>query len=207
MFTWRLPPTDRSYCDEVIADIHFPRQWLQSCDWPTVSIYYVEVLHTCLTVSWLVSVVLAGGGVEEDNGENIQVPHAVDPCEESTVELEGVVSNVPVTLTDLMREHLESLKKRSWPSSDHEASGKRHSMLNVVSYYSLGLRWRRWQSRLHMLKLPASRTWTWRLHPKNSVQVTMSADMFYFHSCFIPPLFKADLIPQSSGLWHRRKLV
>lgn len=72
--------------------------------------YSVEVLHTCLqTVSWLVSDVLAGGGVEEDNGENIQVPHAVDPCEKSAVELEGVVANVPVTLTDLMREHLESV--------------------------------------------------------------------------------------------------
>lgn len=50
---------------------------------------------------------LARGGIEEDNGENIQVPHAVDPGEKSAVELEGVVSNVPVTLTDLMREHLE----------------------------------------------------------------------------------------------------
>lgn len=64
-------------------------------------------------MSRLVSVVLVGGGIEEDNGENIQVPHAVDPCEKSTVDLEGVVSTVPVTFTDLVKEHLESFLKSS----------------------------------------------------------------------------------------------
>lgn len=45
---------------------------------------------------------LVGGGVEEDNGENIQVPHAVDPRENSAVDLEGVVPAVPVTFADLV---------------------------------------------------------------------------------------------------------
>lgn len=49
-----------------------------------------------------------GGGVEEDDGEDVQVPHAVDPREESTVDLESVVSAVPVAFTDLVK------NKKSW---------------------------------------------------------------------------------------------
>lgn len=61
------------------------------------------MLHTCMfTFSWL-SIVLVGGGVEEDNGENIQVPHAVGPCEKGTVDLEIVLSPVPRTFTDLVK--------------------------------------------------------------------------------------------------------
>lgn len=66
--------------------------------------YTVGMLQTCmLTVFWLVSVVLVGGCIEEDNGENIEIPHAVDPCEKGTVDLESVVSPVPVTFTDLVK--------------------------------------------------------------------------------------------------------
>lgn len=43
------------------------------------------------------------GSIEEDNGEDIQVPHAVDPCEKGAVDLESVVSQVPVTFTDLLK--------------------------------------------------------------------------------------------------------
>jgi len=45
---------------------------------------------------------LVGGHIEEDDGEHIQVPHAIDPREESTVDLEPVVPPVPGTLTDLV---------------------------------------------------------------------------------------------------------
>lgn len=64
-----------------------------------------------------------GGGVEEDDGEDVQVPHAVDPREESTVDLESVVSAVPVAFTDLVK------NKKSWnvlpepKRDDHKTSG------------------------------------------------------------------------------------
>lgn len=48
---------------------------------------------------------LVGWGVEEDDGENIQIPHAEDPCEDSTVDLEGVVAAVQVSITNLERQH------------------------------------------------------------------------------------------------------
>lgn len=54
---------------------------------------------------------LVGGGIEEDNGENIQVPHAVDPCEKSAVDLESVVSPVPVTFTDLVRKYERNMSQ------------------------------------------------------------------------------------------------
>lgn len=49
---------------------------------------------------------LVGWSVEEDDGEDVQVPHAKDPREESTVALEGVAATSQVTLTDLETEHL-----------------------------------------------------------------------------------------------------
>lgn len=64
-----------------------------------------------------------GGSVEEDDGEDVQVPHAVDPREESTADLESVVSAVPVAFTDLVK------NKKSWnvlsepKRDDHKTSG------------------------------------------------------------------------------------
>lgn len=48
---------------------------------------------------------LVGRSVEEDDGEDVQVPHAEDPREESTVDPEGVVAAGQVTLTHLETQH------------------------------------------------------------------------------------------------------
>lgn len=48
---------------------------------------------------------LVGWSVEEDDGEDVQVPHAEDPREESTVDLEGVVAAGQVALTHLETQH------------------------------------------------------------------------------------------------------
>lgn len=61
------------------------------------------MLQTCVLPWSRLSVVLVGRGVEEDNGEHIQVPHAVGSCEKSTVHLQSVVSPVPVTFTNLKK--------------------------------------------------------------------------------------------------------
>lgn len=60
------------------------------------------IFHTCVQTVSRLAAVLVGRGVEEDDGENVQVPHAVDAREKSAVDLEGVVATVPVTLTHLV---------------------------------------------------------------------------------------------------------
>lgn len=65
-----------------------------------------------------------GGSVEEDDGEDVQVPHAEHPREKSTVDLESVVSAVPVAFTDLVK------NKKSWDilsepkHDDHKTSSQ-----------------------------------------------------------------------------------
>lgn len=43
--------------------------------------------HTCIQTVSQLTALLVGWSVEEDDRENIQIPHAEDPCEESTVDL------------------------------------------------------------------------------------------------------------------------
>lgn len=58
----------------------------------TVNIHIVltelEMLKTCfLFISCLVALVLVGRSIKEDDGEDVQVPHAIDPSEKATVHL------------------------------------------------------------------------------------------------------------------------
>lgn len=62
-----------------------------------------DVTQTCALTTSRLPDALVGGGVEEDDGENVQVPHAVGPREKGAVDLHGVVAPVPVTFTDLLK--------------------------------------------------------------------------------------------------------
>lgn len=78
------------------------------------------IVHSCVqTVSHLAAL-LVGRSVEKDDGENVQIPHAEDPCEESAVDLEGVVAALQVTLTHLERQHRSrQMKPQEQGSVDH----------------------------------------------------------------------------------------
>lgn len=53
----------------------------------------------------LVSVAFVGWRVEEHDGKDIQVPHAVDAGEEGTVDLYRVLSPAPVALIHLHKDN------------------------------------------------------------------------------------------------------
>lgn len=61
-----------------------------------------------------------GRGVEEDDGENVQVPHAVDAREKSAVDLQGVVAAVPLTLTHLVTQQSGGTKPQKNGSKDFD---------------------------------------------------------------------------------------
>lgn len=70
------------------------------------------IFHTCVQTVSRLAAVLVGRGVEEDDGENVQVPHAVDAREKSAVDLQGVVAAVPVTLTHLVTQQSGGTKQQ-----------------------------------------------------------------------------------------------
>lgn len=74
---------------------------------------------TCDALStWLVvSVSLVRGGVQEHDGEYVEVPHAVDACEEGAVHLHGVSPPVPVTLIHLDKDGRASTKITFLPTA------------------------------------------------------------------------------------------
>lgn len=82
--------------------------------------FHCLIGHSCAqTVSHLTAL-LVGRSVEKDDGENVQIPHAEDPCEESTVDLEGVVAALQVTFTHLERQHRSRpMKAQEQASMDH----------------------------------------------------------------------------------------
>lgn len=63
------------------------------------------IFHISIQTVSRLAALLVGWSVEEDDGEDVQVPHAEDPREESTVDLEGVVAAGQVALTHLETQH------------------------------------------------------------------------------------------------------
>lgn len=50
-----------------------------------------------------VAVTLMGRSIQKHDGEDIQVPHAINAGEESTVHLDGILSPLPVSIIYLKR--------------------------------------------------------------------------------------------------------
>lgn len=62
------------------------------------------VTSDALTTWLLISIAFVRWGVQEHDGKDVQVPHAVDASEEGTVHLYSVLSPVPVALIHLHAE-------------------------------------------------------------------------------------------------------
>lgn len=73
-----------------------------------------------LTTWLLVSVAFVRRGVEEHDGEDVQVPHAVDAGEEGAVHLHCVFSPVPMTLIHLTDDKEDDSHGSTSQSDQHE---------------------------------------------------------------------------------------
>lgn len=160
-----------------------------------------------------------GGSVEEDDGEDVQVPHAVDPREESTVDLESVVSAVPVAFTDLVK------NKKSWNV---------YQSLNVMIikpvvriYMSINrgdiLTWFNMNEMTVMAahaRVTSIKNLNLKMIPWKPARVEKHPGCCFIHCInYLYPNIsrftcdsdvktnKSNLVTQSSGLWHRRKLL
>lgn len=170
------------------------------------------------------------GGIEEDNGKNVQVPHAIDSCKKSTVDLESVVSPVPMTFVDLFEKirifEIIFKKPKHVQITNHKHILKKNKLqLKLLLLRRLKLTWfkmKKMMVRAAHVSVASIKNLNLKIIPwgestptvsKVSRISALSSEWKAFSFCQIHYFFlcdfdiKLNLIAQSPSLWHCRKLL